>query len=207
MDGSFDAGGWAEALEADLRTQATPGRAEQERAYLKSDFEYVCIPKMSEVAFLRANLKNTTRRDLLPGHANIFCNSDFIGTGEIPFVPTSEAFEVHLGTDAGVRVRSATERQAMGKGGVISKVLRKGIKTKVVVQNTRGREKPVVVIERLPVSGHKEIRVRDIKFGEEPRKKSHNGIYIWHLSLKNKEKRELSYSYTVEYPRGMRLQI
>ena len=65
----------------------------------------------------------------------------------------------------------------------------------------------MVLIERLPLSGHKEIRVRDIKFAEEPKKKSHKGIYIWQFPLKNKEKRELQYSYTVEYPRGMRLQI
>ena len=174
---------------------------------LKAEFEYVCIPKMSEVAFLRARVKNTTRRDLLPGRTNLFSNSDFVGTEEIPLVPASDDLELHFGTDAAVRVRSATERQAKGKGGVISKVQRKGIKTKLVVQNTRGREKPVVLIERLPLSGHKEIRVRDIKFAEEPKKKSHKGIYIWQFPLKNKEKRELQYSYTVEYPRGMRLQI
>jgi hypothetical protein len=174
---------------------------------LKAEYEYVCIPRFSEVAFIRARLRNTPRTELLPGTMNIFCNSDFIGTREIPFVSPSEEFEVYLGSDPGIQIRRQIERERKSKGGVIAKVQRRGIRVVTTVHNKRTDERPIVLIERMPVSRHKEIRVKDSKFKPDPKKKNRNGIITWSFSLRPKEKREISYSYTVEYPRGMRLQI
>ena len=48
---------WAEALEAELWTLATPGRAEQEQAYLKSDFDFIGV----RVPVLRKAVKSRLR--------------------------------------------------------------------------------------------------------------------------------------------------
>ena len=190
-----------------VSSDGSPFRALLGQWDLKAEFEYVCMPRFSESAFLRARLRNTKRTELLPGKVNIFSDSDFIGTAEIPFVSRSGDFEVFLGVDAEIRIQRQMEREAKGKGGVISKVQRKGIRVKMTVQNRKSGEQPIILMERMPVSRHKEIRVKDSKFSEEPRKKSRNGILTWTFSLRPREKREISYSYTVEYPRGMRLQL
>lgn len=185
----------------------TPVRALIGQWEMKAEYEYVCIPKLSENAFLRARIRNTRRTDLLPGQVNIFSNSDFVGTTEIPFVPPSEEFEVYLGLYPGIRIRHQTDREGKGKRGVISKVHRKGLKIRMTIHNQKAKEKPIVLMERIPVSKHKEIRIKDSKFSDEPKKKNRNGIVTWSFSLRPREKREISYSYTVEYPRGMRLQV
>ena len=190
-----------------ILSDGSPARALIGKWDLKADYECVCVPRISESAFLRARLKNTRRADLLPGKASVFSNSDFIGSTEIPHVAPSEEFDVYVGIDPGVRVRHQVERQAKGKAGVISKVHRKGIKVSIHVQNQKNRERPVVLMDRMPISGHKEIRVRDAKFSMQPKKKSRDGILIWSFNLKPREKREITYSYTVEHPRGMPLQI
>ena len=195
------------ARPATVPSDGSPVRALLGQWDLKATYEYVCIPKFSEFAFVRARLRNTRRTDLLPGTVNIFSRGDFVGTVEIPYISPSQEFEVYLGVDSGIRVRHQMEREGKGKGGVISKVQRKGIRVRVTVQNKKSAERQVVLMERMPVSKHKEIRVRDSKFSEEPKKKSRNGILSWSFSLRPRDKREITYSYTVEYPRGMRLQI
>ncbi|MCZ6688732.1 MAG: mucoidy inhibitor MuiA family protein [Planctomycetota bacterium] len=185
----------------------SPVRALLGQWELKASYEYVCIPKLSEFAFLRARIRNTRRTDLLPGQVNVFYGSDFIGTAEIPYVSPGSEFEAYLGADSTVRIRQHVEQEGKGRGGVISKVHRKGLRVKMTIQNNKSGEKPVVLMERMPVSRHKEIRIKDSKFSEEPKKKTRNGILTWVFALKPKEKREITYSYTVEYPRGMRLQI
>lgn len=51
-DVDFDAHAWASELEADLETLGTPGRAEREQAYLKSDFDFlgVRVPLLRKTA-------------------------------------------------------------------------------------------------------------------------------------------------------------
>jgi 3-methyladenine DNA glycosylase AlkD len=54
---------WADALERELRTLGTPGRAEQEQAYLKSDFDFIGVPVPLLRKTVKARLRETEALD------------------------------------------------------------------------------------------------------------------------------------------------
>lgn len=163
------------------------------------DFNYVGIPHLVSFAYLQANVKNPPNGvTLLPGIANIFRDTIFVGTTQLKNVAPGQEFKINLGIDECLKIeRDLVERQVDTK--LTSSQRRITYAYKLVVTNLLNQAANLNLTEQLPVSRNEQIKVRltnsnpEIQLGE-------MGILEWNIALLAQEQQEVYYQFTVEHP-------
>jgi hypothetical protein len=62
------------------------------------------------------------------------------------------------------------------------------------------------VLDQLPVSQHPDIKVKLREANPKPTEQNDQGELRWELDLKSQQKLEITFAFTVEYPKEMRVQ-
>lgn len=173
---------------------------------VSAEFEYYALPKIREIAFLKGILKNTTDYVLLSGEANTYVGGEFTGKTQIATIAPQESTELSFGTDERVKVKRELVRTFVSSGGLFSKKEKKEFVYKTSVENTYSREIDIKLVEQIPVSQHKDIKVEVTKL--EPKDYDENkdlGTYTWQPKLTGQQKFIVNLEYNVEYPKGKRV--
>jgi uncharacterized protein (TIGR02231 family) len=170
---------------------------------LPAPFSYNATPRLSPFAYLSAKIKNTTDAQWLPGKVSVFVDGDFIGTSQIEPVAKNEEMTLDLGIDEGIKIereiltRLADETFILGKK-------KRSFKDKITVENHKSREVELTVIDHIPVAGHKDIKITDVKFSKKPSEKDDDkGITKWKLKLTPAAKKEITIEFIVTHPKDM----
>lgn len=190
---------------ADIEPDGTLHRVTVAIDPLKADFFYETVPKLSELVFLKAKVKNTSGHPLLSGSASVFVEDNFIGKGRVKTTAPDEDFEVSLGADEGVKVERKTIKKVASRGGVLSKRERKTYAFTIELENLKKKEVELTVIDQLPVGRDKAITIKLVKIEPkpEPDEGKGDGLLKWKLLLKPGEKKEIGFEYYIDYPKGM----
>ncbi len=162
------------------------------------ELNYLVIPKLVNFAYLQATVTNPIEGvTLLPGQANIFRDSSFVGKSNLECIVPGETFNLDLGIEEKIKLeRDLVERQVdkklFGDRRIIVYAYRLKI-TNLLAQNSQ-----IELKEQLPISKSEKIKVRLERTSPkiEPQEM---GILSWILSLSPKEEIEIYYQFTVEY--------
>ncbi len=77
-------------------------------------------------------------------------------------------------------------------------------KDRITVENHKSRQIELTVIDHIPVAGHDDIKISDVKFSKKPSEKDYDeGIVKWELRLKPGEKKEITIEFMVTHPKNM----
>jgi uncharacterized protein (TIGR02231 family) len=163
------------------------------------NFNYVGVPRLVSYAYLQANIKNSPDgATLLPGKANIFRDTIFVGATQLENIAPGQELKINLGIDEGLKIeRDLVERQVDKK--LMSSQRRVTYAYRVVITNLLNQEAHLNLNEQLPVSRNEQIKVRlsrshpQIQLGE-------MGILEWDIVLIPQEQQEIYYQFTVEHP-------
>ncbi len=169
--------------------------------------EYVSTPKLSDTAYLKARLTNTSAAPLLGGAVNLFRDDDFVGTSRINFIASGTKFDFFLGVDDGIKIVRKMLLDKSIETGLIQK--RKGTtrKYETTVENFKSQLVKVTVYDQLPVSQDSSITVSEVKLSPTPAKQEKDtGKLTWELSLKPQEKATLTEEFSVEWPTDKQVQ-
>lgn len=179
------------------------------RKELPADFLYMSVPKLSEFAYLTANVKNTTEYPLLPGKANIFFDGSFVSTSEIQQIMPDQELEVSLGVDEGIGIKYRFLKRFKKNEGMMSKKVSEKFEYQIRVTNNRNKKIEIKVFDQFPISEEKEIGVKTlsppIKDGQKEVTLDDESKIQWCFELDPGEKRELPFGFLVEYPAGSTL--
>lgn len=157
----------------------------------------VAAPEVSLSAARVLQLTNTGKQPLLPGKIARYHDGAFLGLTDTEFVAENEPFEVMLGVADQIKLTRVLDRKYSS--------LRRGSRTRmqvafdVRVENLSNEAASVRLIDRVPVSEDREVRVFDVEIAPAVKADS-RGMLRWDLSLKAREKRAFRIAYTVEYP-------
>lgn len=179
---------------------------------LKANFEYSAYPRISNYAYLRSRVTNSSNLQLLAGRVNIFMEGDFVGLSNIDNIGRGEDFDLYLGIDENVKVKREQIQKKVDEtliAGVPSPTKRINFKYKLVVENYKSGKIRVNLFEAMPVSEDERIRVKISQTSLEPTEKDYQdkkGIWRWELELAPKETKEIFYAFTVEHPRQMQVE-
>ena len=179
---------------------------------LKAKLEYSTYPRAITLAYLGSRVKNSPELQLLAGRVNIFLDGDYVGTSMLNNIAPSEEFDLYLGADENVKVkRELIEKKADETliAGIPSPNKHTTFKYKLTVENYKSRKILVKLFESMPVSEEKRIVVKINQVSLEPKKKDwedRKGVWLWELELEKGAKQEITYSFTVEHPREMRVE-
>ncbi len=166
------------------------------------ELSYVVAPEFGEVAYLRAKAVNDADVTFLPGVANIFRGDEYVGRGELTLTVPGADFEYYLGADDRVKVKYETQRVADDSVGITGSNQKVVYKTQTELTNHAGAAVVVVVKQLLPVSRHKSIKVKIAEAKPKPAAKREDGVITWRLTLKDGEKKTVTFAYDVEFPKG-----
>jgi uncharacterized protein (TIGR02231 family) len=167
--------------------------------------DYVIVPKLAQEAYLRATVTNTSDYTLLPGEASIFHGADFVGKTQLETIAPNEEFKVQLGVDDRIRVkRELVKREVSRK--FIGNNRRTIFAYKITLTNLLSTPAKITLFDQIPVGRHENIKVKLDDSTPKPDEQSDLNILKWELELAASEKREVSFSFSVEHPRGMVVQ-
>lgn len=185
---------------ADIPSDGAAHRVTVSIEKMDATFEYETVPKLSEFAYLKGDVKNSAEYPLLSGRMNVFVDDSFIGTSSIATTAPAENINLYLGIDEGVKIKRETLKREKGKGGFLSGKLRTTLRYKVTVTNYKKEKVKVRVVDQIPVSQDKEIAVTLAETSMEPYAKTDQGILKWLIELNPGEKKEIVFEFYVDYP-------
>lgn len=167
------------------------------------NLQYVATPKLSETAYLRARLTNSTGAPILGGEVNLFRDGDFVGRSRVNFIAPGAEFDFYLGGDDGVKITRKTVLDKTSKGGLIQKKENLAKKFETTVESFKDSPVKVTILDQLPVSQDASVVVSNVQFNPAPGSlDKETGKLEWVLDLKPKEKKTIISEFSVEWPEG-----
>lgn len=121
-------------------------------------------------------------------------------------VAPGESTEVSFGIDDRVKVKRELVRRFKTQTGFLSKSERIEFVFRTTVENLHAKFVPIDILEQIPVSRQREIKVGVAKL--EPRgyeRDADKGIYTWDLELEAKQKFVINLEFNVDCPVGRQL--
>lgn len=168
-------------------------------------YEYFTAPLLNQNVFLTAKIKDWEKFDLLPGEANIYFEGSYAGKTFMDPLQSTEELPVSLGVDPGViverkQIENLKAKSFLGGTRIVSK------NYELTVRNNKQTDVDIVIMDRIPVSQNKEIKVEEIKTGgaEYDDKK---GLLTWKLNLKAKESVKKQLGYEIKYPKQKKINL
>lgn len=172
---------------------------------LDAVYEYYCVPKIDQDAFLTAYLVNWEQYNLLEGEANIFYENTFVGKTILDVRSMQDTLKISLGRDKNVQVRREkvkdfTRKQLLGSKKEVTRAWQ------ISVKNNKKQPIRLNLYDQVPVSINSEIEVLvdELSGGIF---NAENGEVKWTIQLEPFGKKEWQLRYTVRYPRNRVLNI
>ena len=172
-------------------------------ATLPTEFRYYAYPRMDEASFLRGKVQNNTDFIFLAGQGNTYVGDEFTGHTWLANIAPGESSDLSFGVDDRVKVKRELVKSFTSKSGIIGNLTKVDFVYKTTVENYHTKPIEMTLVEQIPVSQNKAIKVTLTKL--DPKSDEDNkdlGTYTFKLSLKPQEKSIVNLAYSVEYPTG-----
>lgn len=173
-----------------------------------AEYKYYCAPKLDPAVYLVAEIPNWQNLGLLSAPANITYDGTYIGRTQIDASATNENLSLTLGTDKRVTVKRELTRN-FGATKTIGSNIERTFTYDITVRN--GQSAPIAMVfkDQYPVSTDKTIVVTlDAKTTTPPSvNRVGTGVLTWEETLPAGEIRTYTTSYTVRYPKDLRLNL
>jgi len=173
---------------------------------LPAEFSFYSLPRVEEKAFLTGRLVNSSPFLFLSGEGNTFVRDEFTGSVQLPVVAPQESVSLGFGVDERVKVRRELVKTFKSRVGLTGRTERLQFVYRTTVENYSSAPVRIKVVEQIPVSSQKEIRVTVTKI--EPRFDAQDetiGTFTYEPELKPGARFEINLEYQVEYPAGKRV--
>jgi uncharacterized protein (TIGR02231 family) len=186
-------------IDSDGEVHSVTIKEEKINASLK-DF---AIPKLDHDAYLMAEVADWQKLDLLPGVANIIMDNTYIGKSVIDPNSTADTLNLSLGKDKRVAIkRTAVKDYTTTKTSGSS--TKQVFTYELTVKNNKTTSVDLLLKDQYPISTTKEIEIKLEEKGE-ALVNEESGILTWKLNLKPGESQKVRFSYTVKYPKEMKI--
>jgi hypothetical protein len=166
-------------------------------------YDYYSAPKIDASAFLTAKILNWQEYDLQPGEVNLYFEGTFLGKTYIDLTDASDTLSISLGKDNNIRVRRKLVKEYSSKKFIGSNQT-ESKQYEIAIRNTKKVPVTIKVEDQVPVSVNKEIDVENINAANAELDKS-TGIITWIIELKPGQEKQLSFTYSVKYPKDKRI--
>lgn len=166
---------------------------------MPADYQYYCIPKIERSVYLRANITDWEKYNLLEGEANIFFEDTYVGKTLLDVRYTEDTLEISLGIDKKVtvtreKVKDYTAHQFIGNKKEETRVWN------TTVKNNKNQKISMVILDQVPVSTLEEIEV-GVQNTSGARYNPETGEVQWEFNLSPADKKEFNLKYSVKYPK------
>ncbi len=156
----------------------------------RPEFRYVAVPVISDSAFLRGTMQNTSRIHWLPGPASLFLGSEYVGETTIPYVAPGSRLELFFGTDHRVRAQRIKQSARTRSTGLLGDGRETLVEYVIKASNSTGQTVAVEVWDRSPMTRDERISVSTSSISPSVSRDEHyrlrqrsSGLLRWDVEL------------------------
>ncbi len=166
---------------------------------LPAQYNYLCIPKINNNAYLIARILDWEELNLISGSVNIYNNNKYIAQSFLNINNLTDTLYVSLGKDQNVVVKR-TKIKNSSKKSFMGNQKKASLAYEISIKNNKSTPIEIEIQDQIPISDDKDVVVTleektNAEF--EPTK----GFLAWRLNLAASEAKTLTFSYSVKYPR------
>lgn len=170
---------------------------------LPAQFDFLAIPRLTEIAYLRAKAINDSNLALLAGEVSIFRDGVFVGKAQLKNTAVGGELELFLGPDEHVRAKREMTARETDKN-FIGSTKRVHFAYEIETNNLKSQAITLEVRDQIPVSCSENIKIR-LRGSAPEAVQSDLGVLEWRVSLAPQEKKTLRFDYGVETPRDTKV--
>jgi len=168
-------------------------------------FSYFTAPVINENVFLTAKIGDWQQYNLLPGEVNVYFEDSYSGITHINPYATTDSLTVSLGVDPNVAIKrkpinNYKKNAFIGNNKILEKAY------DIELKNNKPTAIDIVIVDRIPVSQNKDIKVDDIETGTADYD-SKKGVLKWKRTILPNQTDTYKFSYTLKYPRYRKVNI
>jgi uncharacterized protein (TIGR02231 family) len=189
--------------QADIPGNGDPRKVTVASFSLSPDLDYVTAPKLEEVCYRRAKVKNESAFSLLAGSAQLFEGDNYLGATHLDFVAPNQEFELVLGADERLRVNRELRARDVEKAFIMTDRKRIRYSYSIDLENLRDAPQTIYVRDQLPVPRDEQIKVKLEAAEPRPSDHTHLNLLEWKMTLAPGAKPTIHFEFSVEYPRAM----
>jgi len=172
---------------------------EIQRLTAPAEYKYVTTPKISQYAYLTANITDWSRLSLQSGEASLYFENTFVGKSNVNVSQLTDTLVLSLGTDNSITVKREkrvdfTSRKTIGsnKTETYSFLL--------TVRNNKPVPVKIRLTDQIPVSSNSGITVDAVELSG-GKLNDQTGELKWDLEINKQESKQIILTYSVKYPK------
>jgi len=166
-------------------------------------YEYYCVPKLDQDAFLTAKITDWNDLNLLEGESNLFFEGTFLGKAIIHPKTAGDTLNISLGRDKNISVKRVSvkefsRKQLLGSNKIDYRTF------EINIRNNKKQPINLIVEDQFPLSTMKEIEVDKIE-SKEAELDIETGKLKWIIQLDPGKEKKVDFKYSVKYPKNNNL--
>ncbi len=172
---------------------------EIQRLTAPAEYKYVTTPKVSQLAYLTANITDWAKLSLQSGEATLYFENSFVGKSNVNVSQLTDTLTLSLGTDNSILVKREkrvdfTSRKTIGsnKTETYSYLL--------TLRNNKPVTVKITLNDQIPVSSNSGITVDPVELSG-GKHNSQTGEIRWDLEINKQETKQIVLTYSVKYPK------
>ena len=172
---------------------------------LPVNYFYHAIPKLEQEAFLIAEIPEWEELNLLSGKSSIYYQGTFIGESVIDADQTTDTLSISLGRDQNIVLSREGNKNIFDKK-VFGNNVKEVIGWDITVKNNRSSKSRIIIDDQFPISEKRSVVVEQLS-AEDAIVDSKTGKISWDIELNPNEKKVVTFSYSVKYPKYENLML
>jgi hypothetical protein len=170
---------------------------------------HLCVPALDPAVYAAIELVNTSPHALLAGPADILVDGEYTATVAMPALAPGQSRRIGIGVEEGVRVARrvrTAESSSTGLRGATTVVVQT---VEIEVANRLGRRISLEVLERVPVSDDKDVRIEDAAatppwtvVAPEEDEQRRRGLRRWRVVVEAGDSATLTAGHQIRLPAG-----
>ncbi len=186
-------------IESDGQVHSVTIKEEKIDATLKN----YAVPKLDRDAYLLAEISDWQKLDLLPGVANIIMDNTYLGKSVIDPNSTADTLNLSLGKDKRVAVKrmAVKDYTSTKTNGNTTKQI---FTYELTVKNNKTTDVELLLKDQYPISTIKDVEIK-LEESNNAMVNTESGVLTWKISLKQGESQKVRFTYTVKYPKEIKI--
>lgn len=172
---------------------------EIQRLTAPADYKYVTLPKLSQLAYLTANITDWAKLSLQSGEATLYFENSFVGKSTLNVNQLSDTLTISLGTDNSILVKREKRKDFTSKK-VIGANKTEIYSFLLTVRNNKANPIKITLNDQMPISSNSGITVEAIELSG-GKHNDETGEIKWDLEIKQQETKQIIMTYSVKYPK------
>lgn len=166
---------------------------------LPVEYKYFALPKLDDVGYFTAILRDWHKFNLMPGPTKLFVDGGYIGETYLNPNIAADSMVVSLGRDEQLSLKRNRLENIMSTT-VIGANKKEVMAIEITVRNNKKKAVDLELVDQVPISRRKEIQV-SIEEISEGNLDDRTGIIKWNVHLEPGETKKYIIKYEVKYPK------